>query len=223
VFYDQTLQFAVPASIDLTQFIGFPLTANIKSVIIDTVTGLPSGISYVSNPVDGKIIGGQKGCALISGTTNDPAGTYPVKFEGTITVNTFITGDTTFDIATLQALGGGGGGGFFPGEIALEVIEQGAKCRDTTSTAGIKNFNAELQSALQIFPNPSNGIVNISIKSLQLNSASVSVYDITGKQVINEVITGNNKQLNLSGMPKGIYAVLLKTDKGVASKNIVLE
>jgi hypothetical protein len=41
--------------------------------------------------------------------------------------------------------------------------------------------------------------------------------------VINEVITGNNKQLNLSGMPKGIYAVLLKTDKGVASKNIVLE
>jgi hypothetical protein len=224
VAYSEVLQFAIPASIDLSQFIGFPLTANIISVIIDTVQGLPTGMSYVSNPADGILLGGDNGCALLSGTTSDPAGTYPISFEGTITVNTFITGDTTFDIATLQSLGGGGGGGFFPGEIALEVIEQGGECRP--ATAGIKNFNAELQSAFLIFPNPSNGLVNINIRNQEFNKAEISVYDFTGKQVMTETFTtqGNlNKQLNLSALPKGVYAILLKTDKGTASKNIVLE
>jgi len=224
VAYSEVLQFAIPASIDLSQFIGFPLTANIVSVIIDTVTGLPTGMSYVSNPADGILLGGDNGCALLSGTTNDPAGTYPISFEGTITVNTFITGDTTFDIATLQSLGGGGGGGFFPGEIALEVIEQGGECRPVS--ASVKNFNAELLSALSVFPNPSNGLVNISINTIQLNNIEVAVFDFTGKQVFAETVQPNgsyNKQLNLSGLSKGVYAVLLKTDKGTASKNIVLE
>ena len=229
VYYEQVFQFAIPASINLSDFIPnipFPYILNIEEVVIDSVTGLPDGISYVSNPSDGVLPGGQKGCALLSGITNDPAGDYPINFSGYITVRGFpipgiFDGDTTFDFSVLQNMGGGGG--FGPGQVSVKVIEPGDPCREAL---GIDKMNPELQSALQVYPNPSNGLVNFEVRNMRLNSMEIEVYDFTGRRVFAEIFSlngGLNKQMNFADLPKGMYAVLLKTDAGIASKNLVLE
>ena len=91
VFYSQTVQVYVPTSYS---------PATIDSVHISTIGGLPTGISYVFNPVDGgggTVNGGANGAICFSGTTNDTVGTYTLVFNGTAYVK--IAGNpTTFQL-----------------------------------------------------------------------------------------------------------------------------
>src|SRR5690606_16602981 len=166
VFYDQTIQYAFPSSINLGDFIPnlpFPYVLIIDSVVIDTVYGLPNGINYVSNPVGGKFKGGQKGCALMSGTTTDPAGSYPLEFSGYMRVRGFpipgiFSGDTTFDFSALQSAGGGQ----MQFQLALEVIEQGAECPNQISSS-VKE--SDLFSSVKVYPNPNKGAFHLELNA----------------------------------------------------------
>jgi PKD repeat protein len=71
--YSQVVQVHVPATYS-------PYT--VDSLHIDTITGMPSGITYVLNPVSGTVLGGQNGVICYSGTTYDSVGPYPLTFTG---------------------------------------------------------------------------------------------------------------------------------------------
>jgi hypothetical protein len=230
VFYEQVLQFAIPASINLGDLIPqlpFPYTLNIVEVVIDSVIGLPNGLTYVSNPANGVLLGGQKGCALLSGTTNDPAGEYPISFAGHIHLRGFpipgyFPGDTVIDFSALQGMGGGGGG-FGPGQLSLTVIEQGAECREASSS--VKDFSASLQNALSVYPNPNEGIFHVALNTEKNMEVEIAVVDITGRKVFgNQYFSYGffKTSVDLSGLPKGLYAVQLKTADGFAVKNILV-
>ncbi|HXH17870.1 MAG TPA: hypothetical protein VNJ07_02215, partial [Chitinophagales bacterium] len=57
----------------------------IKKIKVNSITGLPAGVTYQCNPSNCTINGGSKGCILISGTPT-AAGTYPTVTNTTITV-----------------------------------------------------------------------------------------------------------------------------------------
>jgi Secretion system C-terminal sorting domain/PKD-like domain len=73
-----------------------------------------------------------------------------------------------------------------------------------------------LSQNASIFPNPTTGIFNISIKDVQFSSLSISICDVLGKQVYatsDKNNSGNyNKQINLEGIAKGIYYAKLRMD-----------
>ena len=79
---------------------------------------------------------------------------------------------------------------------------------------------------LSIFPNPSDGIINIQTGLARQDEVSVKVYNVTGNEVSNALYTSNVNDdgiaLNLSVCQKGLYFVEVTTSKGKAIKKIEL-
>lgn len=62
-------------------------------------------------------------------------------------------------------------------------------------------------SRLNLYPNPTNGVLNIEGEFNELNGAQIDIYDITGKKVItkNNMFQNNVESINVSGLPQGVY------------------
>src|SRR5690606_34496188 len=73
----------------------------------------------------------------------------------------------------------------------------------TLSTGDFTNQNSQIQ----IYPNPTNAILNIASQSeiLQLN-----LYDLSGKRIS----VSKNSQMNISTLPKGVYILNILTKDG---------
>lgn len=221
IAYDQTLQGKVQTDYDTTiEFSGFPIAVHVEvdSVSLDSIAGLPTGITWVKNP--SILPGGGNGCVRFTGTTTDAVGTYDLTAYGRVWFHITAGGglyDTTYfyqgDINRFSPFGG----------YYLRVIEQGGTCSTGT---GIGDLNAELNAALSVFPNPSTGIFQLKLNAANRLNGSIVIVDMTGKQVYGtaiDVVGLYDTTVNLSAMPKGIYAIQLRTNTGFASKTISIE
>jgi hypothetical protein len=64
---------------------------------------------------------------------------------------------------------------------------------------------------IKFYPNPSTNYLTISI-SKNFNNASVNIYDINGRKILDEKIHNPQTKLNLQGITKGIYILKLDID-----------
>ena len=80
---------------------------------------------------------------------------------------------------------------------------------------------------LEIFPNPSNAIFNLSFYSDYNHKIKLRIVNIIGevilKQVINVQIGDFRKEINLDNYPNSIYFLELETDNGLIIKKLVLQ
>jgi hypothetical protein len=85
------------------------------------------------------------------------------------------------------------------------------------------NFN----SSFDVFPNPTDGILNICFSSDNNNAFNLSLIDVTGRIVINEnhnAAIGNNQyQLNLASIAKGVYILMMQKGDAIIQKKIVVQ
>lgn len=116
-------------------------------------------------------------------------------------------------------------------QLVLFVQSAGAK----TAYKGVKiSVNASYASSvseeniktLQAWPVPSQGLVNVTWDE-ELQSAEISLFDLLGKvqfsQMLEaEALSSKNHQFDGSSLPKGIYFLQLKTDKGLFQRKIML-
>ena len=72
-------------------------------------------------------------------------------------------------------------------------------------------------SEITVYPNPGNNTLNIRTA---LQNARIEIYDITGKLVYNQEITGNNTRINAEGWPSGTY--VWKVYTGVSTGSTTL-
>jgi hypothetical protein len=70
-------------------------------------------------------------------------------------------------------------------------------------------------AAFNVYPNPSNGLVNISSSQ---NIAAVRIIDITGKSVVET----NQTKIDVSTLNKGIYFVEVTLENGAKSTKRLL-
>ncbi|MDO7171629.1 leucine-rich repeat domain-containing protein [Mariniflexile sp. AS56] len=77
----------------------------------------------------------------------------------------------------------------------------------------------EQELGFSFYPNPTNGLV--SIKSKQLNNASVGVYDLNGRELLNRNINGTSSEINISNLASGIYLFKVQVENGSFVKRIV--
>ncbi len=76
-------------------------------------------------------------------------------------------------------------------------------------------------NTLSVFPNPSNGIVNISNSETALLN-NVSVMDINGRTVKNVQLSDvSEAQINISDLSAGVYMMNISSDQGTITKKIV--
>lgn len=122
--YNETVQINVPASFDTTVPPFGTVTVTIDSVNVSSITGAPANITYSCSPSSCTFNGGSAGCITFSGTTNDPAGQYPLSVSITAYVTVPLLGQQT-QSTTLDALGI---------TYYLTVIEAGALSATATAT-----------------------------------------------------------------------------------------
>jgi len=115
-----------------------------------------------------------------------------------------------------------GGNGVFAARAFLNLDIEDTPSGTLRSQLFEEEITEETTQSFDIFPNPSTGIVQISLEDESLNYSAL-VKDITGKIIINEKgIIGNHK-LDLSGLKEGIYFIELITSfKKIQLEKLVL-
>ncbi|GAJ22338.1 unnamed protein product, partial [marine sediment metagenome] len=111
----------------------------------------------------------------------------------------------------------------------VTVADQGCISVDTIivtfeECVGIEEISNELN--LELFPNPSSGIVTIKFTG-SITTLELFVVDLYGQVLYLEkfVISSENfyKQLDLSGLPKGLYFIKLKADNKLIVEKILIQ
>jgi len=113
----------------------------------------------------------------------------------------------------------GEGGGSYLAIDDIKVIE------GAPSTGLINPAKQELNT--NIFPNPTNGLFNLSVKSDINATAEIEVIDLAGRVVLtknNEVTTGRNQiQIDASELNKGIYLISTKINDKTSVKKLIVK
>ena len=85
----------------------------------------------------------------------------------------------------------------------------------TTSITELNNSNF-----IQVFPNPSNGIVNI--RNNLTTSTQLIILDSRGRKVLEESIGSSEKQIDLSECAKGVYYARFKSENHITIKQLII-
>ena len=85
----------------------------------------------------------------------------------------------------------------------------------TTAQLSVSAF--ELNS-LKLFPNPSTGIITINTET----SVNVSIVDVTGKVVFVANNVTKDKNIDLSGLQKGVYLAQISSENATTTEKIIL-
>jgi PKD repeat protein len=91
--------------------------------------------------------------------------------------------------------------------------------------SGINNI-LDAQS-VNIYPNPSNGMLNVSFNNLNADHATITVENMLGQQIAaieaQAIHTGSAFNFNIQNQAAGIYFVKISTEKGSLTQKVVLE
>ncbi len=80
---------------------------------------------------------------------------------------------------------------------------------------------AERSSDFNVYPNPSNGLVNIhSFDESRINS--VKAYDVLGNLVYDSAENTSRVQLDLTKLNAGVYQLIINSNRGVISEKLIL-
>ena len=85
----------------------------------------------------------------------------------------------------------------------------------------ITSVGDKLSDKLLIYPNPSNGLINIELD--KLNFYNISISNILAKEVYNSTISAVNTTLDLSNFDKGLYFVELNDGENIFTKKLIIE
>ena len=92
------------------------------------------------------------------------------------------------------------------------------------STAGINQL-AVKNEQIAVYPNPSNGIIQVAVGDLQVTE--IKVYDVNGKLILSQPTPnpskeGNSITVDASSLQNGIYNVSIISNEGVVNKRIII-
>ena len=107
----------------------------------------------------------------------------------------------------------------FKGEVILHVWALGYCGQDESNmTVNVKNSTDvnEYGISAKIYPNPTNGIVNIEAEGLQ----RLTVMNTIGQVLYNRKVRDDNAQINMTQFGVGTYLIRISTDSGTTVRRI---
>jgi hypothetical protein len=110
--------------------------------------------------------------------------------------------------------------------LVNSCIQAYDSCNYGNVCSGLSNF--KLRNDLSFYPNPSSNKVNIKFNSEKSETYTISLFDITGKELLNykNVLfnTGENIfELNISGIESGVYSVIIENQHFKSSYPVVIQ
>jgi hypothetical protein len=77
----------------------------------------------------------------------------------------------------------------------------------------------ELNSGLEVYPNPTNDYLNVQLSDSRLKATTLSVFDMTGREVLRKPFT---QRLDVSTLTAGNYILAVNTNEGVLREKLVI-
>ncbi len=77
-------------------------------------------------------------------------------------------------------------------------------------TSGIQNSTAIKK--LKLFPNPANNQIGLSV-SVKNGITRLSIFNVTGKRMLDKQLTETETQIDISALPQGVYFVRVQDEK----------
>jgi Secretion system C-terminal sorting domain len=204
------LTFVIPETVD---FNGVVVT--VISINLDSVSGLPVGLAYSTNPVDGEFIPSEGlACANIYGVATEVnvAGEYELILNGTITLAVF----GTVPLATLfQALG------LENYKLTLEPENSGT-CL-VTSTEELLSEQVRIESS----PNPFSTETTITVTSEINEALQLNVYTMLGQLVHTQNIQlgfgANTIPFDGARLAEGVYFFNFSDGKNTLTQKMIIQ
>ena len=84
----------------------------------------------------------------------------------------------------------------------------------------------ELMNELEVYPNPSTGILNINLPENTIKNGNLCIRNVLGQQIGNSIsldASDSNMQLNLSDLANGIYLLEFRINAAVFSKKVSIQ
>ena len=193
----------------------------ISDVFVVTVNPAPNGSPVVINPIsDVDLEEGFSSYNIpIANVFNDPDGdvlSYSAVSDNisvtvpTISGNTLILLETGTGNATITLTANDGNGGTVNDVFDVFVDE-------------VNSINELSQDGINIYPNPSTGLVHISMENYKKH-IDISVYNALGKLVIEKTdVNSEGLTVDLSNNERGVYFIKIATDYNSFVKRVVIE
>ena len=87
--------------------------------------------------------------------------------------------------------------------------------------AGINNASAVMLA--ELYPNPSTGLFTLMLKGWDLNTASVLISGIDGRELYQQSVSSSNELIEWENASAGIYFVSIKQNDNVVVKQLIIE
>jgi len=162
---------------------------------------------------------------------------YMATKAGLVNVNNSITADAStitatqtganyqwYNCNTGQPIPGANSRAFMPsvnGNYSVEITLGG--CSEISNCYAFTTLGTEtfLDVELTVYPNPVKNTLKLETsEALNLN---VELFDITGKLIKTELFRGTSNQLNLKGLPVGVYLLSVKSSNKSRTFKIIKE
>lgn len=88
-----------------------------------------------------------------------------------------------------------------------------------TNCAVLSSSSFDITSNINVYPNPTNGNVNIVVNNL--TNVSVSVYDLNGRTILNKELSCNENSIDISNFQSGMYLFKIKSKEGETVKKVI--
>jgi trimeric autotransporter adhesin len=90
------------------------------------------------------------------------------------------------------------------------------------SLSKVVSVRQNKKGQIQIAPNPTSDKVNIILSNNdRLESTTITVYDLIGRQVLTQKTTANAVELDMSNLAKGTYLVKIDANNSVYTEKII--
>lgn len=92
------------------------------------------------------------------------------------------------------------------------------------NSVGIEDL--AILNSFDIYPNPTTGSLTFEIKTADYKEVRIELFDLVGKSIgafrLNDRTAGSKHAVDLSGNSEGVYLVKIQTEKGAATKKVIV-
>ncbi|HMC98207.1 MAG TPA: T9SS type A sorting domain-containing protein, partial [Flavobacteriales bacterium] len=206
----------VSVTVDMTPYWGYTGTYKLHIVAIE------DGYTYTTNPttqhefhyVQRKMLPNASGNALTAmadGVTQTVTQQYTFNTGTPAQGNYNIWGDSVDDLSIVA---------FVQNTSTKEILQA------TVAQVAVGMVENELDRGLAVFPNPTNGQLNIKFDLQTSGTAQIDVFNMLGEKVVTSTRsmgTGTQREsFDMSGLNNGIYFVTIQADGMRATRKVTL-
>ncbi len=93
-----------------------------------------------------------------------------------------------------------------------------------SATAPSEFFQEEIsEQSVKIYPNPTKGNLVVELSGSEIKKGSVSIFNMSGRKIIQQQISNSRVTLDLSNYPAGVYLLKIYVDENSTTWKVIKE